>query len=97
MAQTWDEWMAARGLPARAQTPAERHAARTIGVMRGTHGVGPVDRYCGECVHLVSHVAHRQFWKCARFRLSASASSDWRKSWPACGLFSPRQGNSADG
>jgi hypothetical protein len=71
------------------KTPAERHRARTLGVMHRRHGRAE-GHTCGGC---------RSFWdkpvdgsighafKCRQFRVSSSEATDWRKGWPACGLF----------
>ena len=39
---------------------------------------------CGACKHLV---VHNEWRKCELYSLSASATSDWRISWPACGRW----------
>ena len=43
---------------------------------------------CGTCAHLI-RTGYRSatYFKCKRYAVSASASSDWRKFWTACGLW----------
>lgn len=42
---------------------------------------------CGKCKHLLSSGKNEPYFKCSRFGITASAATDWRKKWPACGLF----------
>jgi hypothetical protein len=46
---------------------------------------------CGDCIHLVEQNYDKTYFKCNLFRVSASATSDWRKKWPACGKFEERK------
>ena len=56
------------------------------------HGLHmPQGYHCGDCIHLVAHVYNKTYFKCNLFRVSLSASSDWRKKWPACGKFEERK------
>lgn len=45
---------------------------------------------CGDCVWLGAE-EHPNGWqrlfKCSKYKTNKAASQDWRKSWPACGLF----------
>jgi len=61
--------------------------APRIRAMRGAYG--RVDgRICGECAHLVPKVWTRKVYsKCMKYGDSRGAGTDWRKKWPACGLW----------
>lgn len=45
---------------------------------------------CGECGNLIEHRERRSWYKCKRYGTSSSLSTDWRKSWTACGKFNVR-------
>lgn len=50
---------------------------------------------CGECKHLVTWRFASDYFKCELSRSrgqSGGPSTDWRKSWPACGRFEPGEG-----
>jgi hypothetical protein len=96
MPLTWDELKAK--LP---RTRAELHLARTLGLMHRAHGVAE-GHNCGECAHLTRKPvdAAGTFWKCAQHLREhhretgeawGSAATDWKKSWPSCGLWEARQ------
>ena len=42
---------------------------------------------CGECSNLIAFRAGRTWFKCRRYGTGRSISTDWRKSWTACGKF----------
>jgi len=42
---------------------------------------------CGDCVHLVTVVRSGKWFKCDQARITRGAGTDWRKGWPACGLW----------
>jgi hypothetical protein len=54
--------------------------------MRLRYGSGPAGETCGACLHL-TRGGHGGWIKCAKYSVSASEASDWRKKWPACGAF----------
>lgn len=58
---------------------------RKIEAMHKLYGFG-ADR-CENCPHLVKHVWGRIYYKCSLYGDSASEATDWRLSWPACGLI----------
>jgi hypothetical protein len=65
-----------------------RDAKLKIGVMHEKWG-DKEGSICGECDYLVTLPGGRQdFFKCLKFGVTRKSSSDWRKKWPACGLFS---------
>jgi hypothetical protein len=41
---------------------------------------------CGGCRFLIRNDQHG-FFKCQKYGETASTASDWRKRWPACGLW----------
>ena len=47
---------------------------------------------CGECAHLYPTQHARTYYKCDLHKNTNSANSDWRKTWPACGRFTPKDG-----
>jgi len=57
------------------------------------HGPGPANTACKNCVHLRYRPLRsgKRYWKCDLRRLTESASSDHRKSWPACGRYEKRE------
>lgn len=60
---------------------------KRIELMHERHGV-ETGRHCGECVHfLVKKWAGQTYFKCERYGNSNAASTDWRRSWIACGQF----------
>jgi hypothetical protein len=66
------------------KTPAEKHRRKTIDQMIRLHGAG--EGTCGDCAHLKTRdFGRNRYFKCDRCRMSASANTDWRKTWPACG------------
>ena len=43
---------------------------------------------CKDCTHLISGNWHdRRYHKCELYGLSHSEATDWRLSYPACGMF----------
>lgn len=60
--------------------------------MLSTYGQTEGQR-CGECAHLLAVRYSRTYYKCQRSHMSASNATDWRVSWPACGLFERRTGD----
>jgi hypothetical protein len=68
----------------------QRHAARTIGVMHQRHGAAIDGRPCGSCEHFTRYMAgNSDVMKCRRFGTSSSRATDWRATWPGCGLWQP--------
>lgn len=55
------------------------------------HGLGPIDKTCGDCALLERHVSspNNTFFKCRLRGVSASSATDHRKSWPTCKQFVP--------
>lgn len=58
---------------------------RKIEAMHRLYGAGKGK--CRDCPHLVVNYWGRNFYKCALYGRSASEATDWRISWPACGLI----------
>lgn len=77
-------------LVAKKKTERDR-AARVIGKMHAAYGHGEPGATCGACAHLVVKQFAGRYFKCALYGNTASAASDWRKSWPACGRFSANE------
>ena len=47
---------------------------------------------CKDCNHLICGEYHdRRYYKCEIYGLSHSESSDWRRSWMACGMYNVPQ------
>ena len=59
---------------------------RKIEAMHSRFGVTE-GKLCAACTNLISHQRGRRWYKCMAYGLSACASTDWVKSYPACGLF----------
>ena len=57
--------------------------------MQREHGAGPPDATCKDCQHLVCVSMSRNYYKCVKSHVSGSNATDWRVSWPACGLYAP--------
>jgi len=59
-----------------------------IGTMYQRHG-RCTGKICGECKHfIVKKYSYRKvYFKCGHYADSASPATDFRKSFPACGLF----------
>lgn len=59
---------------------------RRIAAMHKRFGT-KTGQYCKGCTHLISFKYHdRTYHKCELYGLSHSESSDWRRSWMACGM-----------
>lgn len=51
---------------------------------------GKVDgQTCGNCANLVVKRVGHVYFKCALAKQTRGPSTDFRKSWPACGKFEP--------
>lgn len=68
------------GLEATPPLPANLNA------MHAQHGIRP-GYVCGDCRYLARQGTRRYWYKCSRARMSASATTDFCRKWPACGLF----------
>jgi hypothetical protein len=86
-----DLWGELRAQVAAGNTPAAKHRRKTIGAMHLRHGVTE-GRVCGDCRLFFKRLADMRVepFKCRLFGL-VGESSDWRKGYPACGRFEPRQ------
>jgi len=74
-------------------TPAMRRRARAHQRQQSMvlkYGTGPPDTQCRSCQHLICGGRIR-FFKCALYGDSASEATDWRKKWPACGAYQPKE------
>lgn len=71
---------------------ARKREAKSLEKMHLTHGKSE-GNLCGDCQFFVRLIADMQMrpFKCQKYRVSHSASSDWRKKWTACGLFQTRK------
>jgi hypothetical protein len=68
--------------------PASAHEARLVGRLRALYGPGPPGATCGQCRRLVTRRAgNRNVFKCRLGPQSATADTDWRRRWEACGMF----------
>jgi hypothetical protein len=59
--------------------------------MHAVHGQGPSGKTCGQCQHLRTKRMGGTYFKCDQTVMTDGAATDWRKRWPACGLFEPFQ------
>lgn len=61
---------------------------RKIEAMHHFYGSDQKGRKCSDCEHLLSGEYHeKHYYKCSVYGCSHSEASDWRKSYPACGLI----------
>ena len=60
-----------------------RRLPTRIGTMLRVYGRSEGNT-CGGCTHFR---LYPEWYKCDMYSLSASATSDWRISWPACGRW----------
>ena len=52
------------------------------------------DCTCKDCCNLMQvQLPLRRFYKCGRYAVSGCGSSDWAKSWIACGMHNVPLGN----
>jgi hypothetical protein len=58
----------------------------TLAQMHREHGVAP-GKICGDCAHCYRKQLAHSYLKCGRSLITSGPGTDWRKSWPACGLF----------
>ena len=75
--------LAGMDVPQRAPRP-RRH-----GEMVRLYGPCP-GRRCGQCAHLVRRRYARTYLKCEVAGETASAATDWRAKWDACGKWEER-------
>lgn len=62
--------------------------ARKIDAMHQFYGKDPEERKCAECEFLLHGRYHdKWYYKCEVYGCSHSESTDWRKSYGACGLI----------
>ena len=60
---------------------------RKIDAMHHYYGRDHCGRKCSECDHLIHGEYHnRTYYKCTVYGCTHSEATDWRKSYPACGL-----------
>lgn len=45
---------------------------------------------CGGCAHLLTKQMGGTYFKCGQSRITDGPGTDWRKKWPACGLYVKR-------
>ena len=60
--------------------------ARKIEAMHAMYGIEPGEK-CRDCCNFGSYTQSRTWYKCAAYGESRGASTDWAKSYTACGLF----------
>lgn len=68
-------------------TPAGPVLARGIRDMHRVHGSGPDGATCGTCISLERYRQSSSWMKCGKSFKTASAATDWRAGWRACGLY----------
>lgn len=51
------------------------------------YGKGPDGKRCATCKHLRVHQYANRYYKCDLRRMSASAATDHRVRWDACGKY----------
>lgn len=54
--------------------------------MHGAHGIKDGET-CGGCKHLVAKQYASRYYKCELSNVTASAATDWRCGWVACGKW----------
>ena len=68
---------------------ASRKRMKRIQLMHNKFGTHPGE-HCGNCMQLSENICSNKYFKCQLYGVSASAATDWRYRWPACGKFEPR-------
>lgn len=51
------------------------------------HALGPEDKTCGDCEHMVGREFSKTYWKCRKSKQSGGPATDIRKKWRACEQF----------
>lgn len=51
------------------------------------YGKGPEGRTCKTCAHIRVNRFGKNYYKCAKRGMSASAATDHRLKWPACAYY----------
>lgn len=74
------EWQAEQAAKVPAGLP------KRIQDMHRMHGTSDGHR-CGGCIHMVTIKRGATWFKCDQTRITGGAGTDWRKRWPACGLW----------
>lgn len=82
MPPTWDD-MRQKKLDAEQRYAGEPKPLRA---MHLAHGTTP-GKTCGDCKFILGVRQSTTWYKCQKYRLSRSASSDFRLKWEACGLW----------
>ena len=59
--------------------------ARKIDAMYERFGIA--SGLCGNCPHFRTFQYVKTYFKCAAYGITPSEATDWRKSYPACGLI----------
>lgn len=57
---------------------------RKIDLMHEMFGIG--SGTCKDCDNLICNIANHRWYKCLVYGNSASEATDWRVSYPACGM-----------
>lgn len=55
------------------------------------HGKTP-GKTCRGCKHLLRFKQGAKWFKCSLSKMTSSAATDWRASWPACGKYAEKEG-----
>lgn len=59
-----------------------------VDLMIHAFGPGPGGKTCSECCNITAtQYGNRRIYKCRAYGATCSNASDWRKKWPACGMF----------
>jgi len=86
--KTWEDFRRQRDVLVAAEHAAK--GTRQLARMLARHGRDPQGHACGDCVHFVRanlDTAAKGYWKCTEYGVTGGPGTDWRVSWPACGLF----------
>lgn len=76
----WKKWLADQ------LATAEKGLPQRIQLMHRLHGKLEGKR-CKTCKHFKVKRYARQYFKCAKSKITGGAATDWRKNWPACGKY----------
>ncbi len=85
--RAWESSREARGREQRRAREQARWAAGNPCLK--LYGAGPAHRTCATCAHLITKKFAGTYFKCSQRKNSNAASTDHRKTWPACAKYHP--------